>query len=396
MKHARNPLFILFILATLLLPLTASAQDDADVKAVLFYSPTCGHCHLVITETLPPLWQSYGGTIDIYRSATASAEEEPQPPFVAFIGDQLSILYVDIATPEGSQFFTTALETFNLPATEGVVPTLFVGDTRLVGSGDIPAQLPGIIANGLEQGGIDWPPLPGVDQILSGLVLETTVDAQATPAPVEAENPDEVAAFNNETGTSIGYRFKQDVLGNSLSVVVLLGMLVSVGFVITNWRYQSNQRNPAPMHWIILPLLILGIIVAGYLAYVENSGTEAVCGPVGDCNTVQNSSFALLLGIIPLGTLGIIGYTAILIAWVITRLYATQRLADYALLAIFAMAVFGTLFSIYLTFLEPFVIGATCAWCLMSAILITAIMLLSVKPATHAYETIRNPKRKRR
>jgi uncharacterized membrane protein len=35
----------------------------------------------------------------------------------------------------------------------------------------------------------------------------------------------------------------------------------------------------------------------------------------------------------------------------------------------------GALFSIYLTYLEPFVIGATCAWCLVvSAISVTTIL----------------------
>jgi len=45
---------------------------------------------------------------------------------------------------------------------------------------------------------------------------------------------------------------------------------------------------------------------------------------------------------------------------------------------IIGMAMFGTLFSLILTFLEPFVIGATCLWCLASAVLITAIFILSV------------------
>lgn len=392
MKHVTKPLIILSILATFLLTFSANAQDDTDVKAVLFYSPTCGHCHLVIEETLPPLWQEYGGSIEFYKSPTAN--EDQGPPFVAFLGDRLSILYVDISTPDGSLFFKEALDTFDLPESEGYVPTLFVGDTRLVGSGDIPAQFPGIVENGLEQGGIDWPALPGLEQIISGLELDS-IQEVPTPADAKTAGTENVDGIDDNTGTSIGDRFKRDVLGNSISVVVLLGMLVSLGFVMAIWRNQSDQRKPAPMHWIILPLLILGIVIAGYLAYVENSGTEAVCGPVGDCNTVQNSSYAVFLGIIPIGTLGIIGYIAILIAWAITRIYATQSITDYALLAIFAMAILGTLFSIYLTFLEPFVIGATCIWCLTSAILMTAIMLLSVNPAARAYARIRNPKKRR-
>jgi uncharacterized membrane protein len=51
-----------------------------------------------------------------------------------------------------------------------------------------------------------------------------------------------------------------------------------------------------------------------------------------------------------------------------------------AALALVIMAVGGTVFSIYLTFLEPFVIGATCAWCLTSAILMTVLLWLTVTP----------------
>jgi uncharacterized membrane protein len=74
------------------------------------------------------------------------------------------------------------------------------------------------------------------------------------------------------------------------------------------------------------------------------------------------------------------GYTAIFISWLVAR-YANDYLADLAVISLFIMTAFGTLFSIYLTFLEPFVIGATCAWCLTSAIIMTILMLLSVSPA---------------
>ena len=57
-------------------------------------------------------------------------------------------------------------------------------------------------------------------------------------------------------------------------------------------------------------------------------------------------------------------------------------------LALVLMTFGGTLFSIYLTFLEPFVIGATCAWCLTSAILMTTLLLLTVTPQRLAF--IRN------
>ncbi len=111
--------------------------------------------------------------------------------------------------------------------------------------------------------------------------------------------------------------------------------------------------------------------MAGYLAYAETTQVEAVCRPVGDCNTVQQSEYARLFGILPIGVLGMAGYVAIIAAGFINQ-QAKGKLADYAALATLGMTAFGTFFSIYLTFLEPFVIGATCAWCLSSAIRVYA------------------------
>jgi len=61
--------------------------------------------------------------------------------------------------------------------------------------------------------------------------------------------------------------------------------------------------------------------------------------------------------------------------------YAKELFASLAAISLFAMTITGTLFSIYLTFLEPFVIGATCAWCLTSAIVMTMLMFLSAPQA---------------
>jgi uncharacterized membrane protein len=45
-------------------------------------------------------------------------------------------------------------------------------------------------------------------------------------------------------------------------------------------------------------------------------------------------------------------------------------------MALWLAALVGTAFSAYLTFLEPFVIGASCVWCLTSAA-VTAVILMA-------------------
>jgi len=64
------------------------------------------------------------------------------------------------------------------------------------------------------------------------------------------------------------------------------------------------------------------------------------------------------------------------VAFGISRL-AAKTAAKAAARALVLLTLCGTLFSIYLTALEPFVIGATCAWCLSSAVIVTLLLLLS-------------------
>jgi len=118
--------------------------------------------------------------------------------------------------------------------------------------------------------------------------------------------------------------------------------------------------------------------VAAYLAYVETQSVEAMCGPVGDCNAVQTSPYARLFGVLPLGVLGVLAYLLILAAWAVES-RATGRVAAVAGLTGFGIALFGTIFSLYLTFLEAFIIRAVCLWCLASAVTITLILMLRLE-----------------
>ena len=175
-------------------------------------------------------------------------------------------------------------------------------------------------------------------------------------------------------------RFLRDVTGNTLATIVLLGMVVSLVLVTYNFVMgDPEQAKPWP-RWVIPILAMLGMGVAIYMSFVETTKIAAFCGPIGDCNSVQKSQYAVIFGVLPVGVLGLIGYLAILAAW-ITQLFSSERWRNLLSVAIWGMAVFGVLFSIYLTFLEPFVIGATCIWCISSAIIITLLLWASTPPA---------------
>ena len=185
-------------------------------------------------------------------------------------------------------------------------------------------------------------------------------------------------------------RFNHDLAGNTLAVLVLLFMLYSLAyngykFYLGNPIPGKKQKQHPSQNWIVPILCLVGLFVAGYLTYIETTKIPAVCGPIGDCNTVQQSSYAKLLGIIPIGVVGMAGYVAIIAAWMIST-YGPRKWSVLSILTIEGMVVFGMFFSIYLTFLEPFVIGATCIWCISSAIIMTLLLWVATNPTIQAWQ----------
>jgi uncharacterized membrane protein len=253
------------------------------------------------------------------------------------------------------------------------VPRLVVEDAYYVGSQEIPEALPGIIEDGLADGGIPWPDIPGIDEAIA------SVPGAVTDAPAE----DAAAALPSSGDESVADRFANDPVGNSLAVLVLIAMLASL--VAVPLMIRSGRLGAGPA-WIIPILALVGIGVSIYLGSVEASGAEAVCGPVGDCNAVQQSEYATIFGI-PIGILGVAGYSLLLGGWLISR-FTEDRLADLGMILAAAVAAGGTLFSIYLTFLEPFVIGATCIWCLTSAVAITGLLWATAAPGWAALKRL--------
>lgn len=123
-------------------------------------------------------------------------------------------------------------------------------------------------------------------------------------------------------------------------------------------------------------LALVGLLVATYLwLYKIGVIGELKCG-TGGCEYVQASRYAALFGI-PVAFYGVVGYAALLgvsLAGLEPAFLADPRVRT--LLA--ALATAGFLFTLYLTALELFVLHAICRWCVASAVIITAIWVLSL------------------
>ena len=113
----------------------------------------------------------------------------------------------------------------------------------------------------------------------------------------------------------------------------------------------------------------LGAAVAAYLTYVHYADVKAFCvAGGGGCEKVQTSPYSKLAGI-PVALLGLIGYLTLLASLAVRG--EAGRFAG----ALIALAGFG--FSVYLTYRELFTIKAVCQWCVVSAVLMTVLAVLT-------------------
>jgi uncharacterized membrane protein len=117
-------------------------------------------------------------------------------------------------------------------------------------------------------------------------------------------------------------------------------------------------------------LALVGVAIAGYLTWVHYAGLEPVCvGGGGGCERVQSSRWAELAGV-PVAALGLGGYIAILASLALPE--------EPGALAATFLTLVGVGFSGWLTYVEIAKIEAICQWCVASAVVMTALALVSV------------------
>ena len=126
---------------------------------------------------------------------------------------------------------------------------------------------------------------------------------------------------------------------------------------------------------LVALVALAGVFVALYLTLYKLGYIGTMACAVGSCETVQTSKWATFLGL-PVGAWGV-GYYLVVLTLALMglsgRFVESARLSD----TLVALTGLGLLFSLWLTYLELFVIHAICQWCVISAILATILFVLS-------------------
>ena len=126
-----------------LTPMGPSQEDETPldvegaVHALYFYSNDCPHCLEILDEVIFPLQEEHG--------------------------DMLDIRLLEISIPEYYEAMLTVEAHFEIPASERSIPTLLIDEYFLIGETPIRESFPEILSEGLDEGGIDFPDIEGVD-----------------------------------------------------------------------------------------------------------------------------------------------------------------------------------------------------------------------------------------
>ncbi len=121
---------------------------------------------------------------------------------------------------------------------------------------------------------------------------------------------------------------------------------------------------------------LAGVFVALYLALYKLGYIGNLVCAVGSCEVVQTSRWATFLGY-PVAVWGVAYYVAVLaiaLAGLGAALADSRRLSQVLVL----LTATGVLFSIWLTYLELFVINAICLWCVISAVLAVILFAMAL------------------
>jgi uncharacterized membrane protein len=137
-------------------------------------------------------------------------------------------------------------------------------------------------------------------------------------------------------------------------------------------QLSKLYHNPKFKLQTLYAFSLIGLIIAAYLWYLYSQPQQIGCTLGGGCEVVRQTVYSEFLGIsVPVW--GIVYYLAVSV-YAVTRLVA-RRVFKYENLGLLVFVTGGFLFSVYLTYLELFVIHAVCVYCVASALTATALLL---------------------
>jgi uncharacterized membrane protein len=127
-----------------------------------------------------------------------------------------------------------------------------------------------------------------------------------------------------------------------------------------------------------LVFVALALLISGYLSYVKLSEVPIVCvqnSSVFNCEVVQNSVYSRIAGV-PIAYLGFV--VNLIMGFLLVFENRIGFLKENGVMLVFGIALFAFLYSVYLVYLQFFVLKALCPWCLSHEVVITLLFVTSI------------------
>ena len=119
------------------LPSQNGSEVEGAVHALYFYANNCPHCILVLEELIIPMQEAYG--------------------------DLLDIRLLEIGNPEYYEAMLLIEACCEIPPSERSIPSLVIDSEMLIGESEIRDKFPDMVSEGIEDGGIPFPDIEGLD-----------------------------------------------------------------------------------------------------------------------------------------------------------------------------------------------------------------------------------------
>jgi uncharacterized membrane protein len=303
--------------------LTFPAFASNEVNVVLFWSPTCPHCHDVIENILPPIQEKFK--------------------------NKLLITYIMLYKENQVVPFYKLASEYGVKQGDIGVPFMIIGNKVLIGTDEIKKDMPNLIQDGIKRGGVPFP-----EKVLNSEFAKYV----------------DIKAVENKSFEGKPYA----IFTIFFLLIVVLYSLLSLKFktLIKHITFFKAIRN-----YLIPIFIFMGFLISIYLFHLETTDSSAMCILFSGCNIVQQSSFSHLFGIIPIALLEIFAYCVFFALWVYSyKLNKFKIFCFDSRKVLFWFSLMTTAVAMCLTTLEIFIIKASCVYCIISSIIIGLLLIL--------------------
>lgn len=139
---------------------------------------------------------------------------------------------------------------------------------------------------------------------------------------------------------------------------------------------QSNTSQRDYLHIASIILVVIGLFISGYLTYIKLNNEAPVCIQADgfNCDIVIYSAYSQFMGW-DVAYWGFISNVILMFLLVFEK--STDVLKAYVPLLSFGFTLFLFMFSMWLVYVQFFILEALCPWCLSHEVYLTLLFVIA-------------------